>query len=311
MPLIRVKGAWLSRVLAFLAAAREAWSDDATAKPGLTMPSVIAISGIGHLACVILALFFAGANPFDAAPVNAVMVDIVSPEDIHGDPADASTPREAETKETATLSDWLPVAGPASQAATPAPLQATPLQPTPQQPPPQRPDSRAGLQAAATPPAAPLQVPFVPLQPPQQLAQPEESREATAGSVFGMPLTMPDGTVGGRFDAQAVDRADIATDAVAAFRNHLKTCSTLPEGIAANVRVVLRVYLKQDGTLAAGLRQNPEPIKVEGVSAGGGALFQSAVAALRKCQPFTMLPAERYQEWKTLDLTFTPQNFSE
>jgi hypothetical protein len=300
MPLMRANGALLLRVLAFLRAGREASSDDATIKPRLTMPSGLAISGIGHLAFVLLAVFFAGANPFDAAPVEAVTVDIVSAEDIPGDPADGTGPVEAETetKETAMPSESLPVAGLAVQAATP-------LQPAPP-----RSNPQAARQAAATPPAALMQAPFIPLQPPQQEPpQPEEPHEANAGNMFGMPLTMPDGTLGGRFDTQAIDRADIAADAVATFRSRLKTCAALPEGLAANVRVVLRVYLKPDGTLAAGLRQNPEPIKVEGVSAGGGALFQSAVEALRKCQPYTMLPAERYQEWKTIDLTFTPQNF--
>jgi hypothetical protein len=31
---------------------------------------------------------------------------------------------------------------------------------------------------------------------------------------------------------------------------------------------------------------------------------------LQACQPYTMLPADRYGEWNVLDLTFTPQDFS-
>jgi len=45
------------------------------------------------------------------------------------------------------------------------------------------------------------------------------------------------------------------------------------------------------------------------VSRGGGALYQSAVTALRKCQPYNMLPPDKYNEWKVFDLSFTPQNF--
>jgi hypothetical protein len=37
--------------------------------------------------------------------------------------------------------------------------------------------------------------------------------------------------------------------------------------------------------------------------------MQSAIAAITACQPYTMLPADKYQEWKVLDLDFTPQNF--
>jgi hypothetical protein len=31
--------------------------------------------------------------------------------------------------------------------------------------------------------------------------------------------------------------------------------------------------------------------------------------ALQACQPYAMLPADRYREWKVLDLNFTPQDF--
>jgi hypothetical protein len=44
-------------------------------------------------------------------------------------------------------------------------------------------------------------------------------------------------------------------------------------------------------------------------SAKGPALMQSAIGALAACQPYAMLPADRYGEWKVLDLSFTPQDF--
>jgi hypothetical protein len=28
------------------------------------------------------------------------------------------------------------------------------------------------------------------------------------------------------------------------------------------------------------------------------------------CQPYAMLPKDRYGEWKVIDLTFTPQQFN-
>jgi hypothetical protein len=36
--------------------------------------------------------------------------------------------------------------------------------------------------------------------------------------------------------------------------------------------------------------------------------MQSAMAALTACQPYSMLPRDKYDEWKVLDLSFTPQN---
>jgi hypothetical protein len=41
----------------------------------------------------------------------------------------------------------------------------------------------------------------------------------------------------------------------------------------------------------------------------GPLLMQSAISALQACQPFAMLPADKYNEWRILDLSFTPQDF--
>ena len=60
-----------------------------------------------------------------------------------------------------------------------------------------------------------------------------------------------------------------------------------------------------EGNLAA------EPVLIEAsASAKGPALMQGAIGALQACQPYAMLPADRYGEWKVLDLSFTPQDFS-
>ena len=138
-------------------------------------------------------------------------------------------------------------------------------------------------------------------------APPPETHDLNPAEMFGMPLAMPDGQLGGSFDAPAIDKAGISSGDIAAFHDHLKTCSRLPASVnvADNVRAVLRIFLKPDGTLAA----PPQPIRIEGVSRGGGELFQSIVAALRKCQPYNMLPRDKYDEWKVFDLSFTPQTF--
>ena len=63
--------------------------------------------------------------------------------------------------------------------------------------------------------------------------------------------------------------------------------------------------MSPDGKLAA------EPVLVEAsASTKGPLLMQSAISALRSCQPYAMLPANRYGEWKMLDLSFTPQDFA-
>jgi hypothetical protein len=44
-------------------------------------------------------------------------------------------------------------------------------------------------------------------------------------------------------------------------------------------------------------------------SAKGPLLMQAAVEALAACQPYAGLPAEKYNEWKVIDLSFTPRDF--
>jgi hypothetical protein len=123
--------------------------------------------------------------------------------------------------------------------------------------------------------------------------------------MLGLPP--PPERTGGGFDGPASDKADVASGIVEEFRRHLRTCAKLPPSIAAsdNVRVKLRVFMTPDGRIAA------EPAVVEGsASLKAFDLKKSAVDALRACQPYTMLPADRYKEWKVLDLNFTPQDFA-
>ena len=121
-----------------------------------------------------------------------------------------------------------------------------------------------------------------------------------------MPAELPKDKSGDDFDALASKSADIASSLIAEFRRHLRTCSKLPGSIAPSdkITITLRVLMTPEGKLAA------DPILIEAsASAKGPALMQSAIAALEACQPYAMLPADRYGEWKVLDLSFTPQDF--
>jgi len=88
----------------------------------------------------------------------------------------------------------------------------------------------------------------------------------------------------------------------------VKSCARLPAGVSPSDRVslVVRIDLQRDGTLAG------EPTLIEAsASPKGPAVLQSLFAGLAKCQPFNMLPAEKYQEWRTLDIRFTPQDLGQ
>jgi hypothetical protein len=271
--------------------AGEAADDHAPAiSSKLILAIALAISCIAHLAFLTPAVIF-GGRPFNAPPADAVAVDIVSLDEVP-QPADQPSPGGT----PATTTEASPALPPAEPAALP-PERALTL-----------PAGAAASQAQAASPSA---LPPPPFEAPQQLQreppQPPEPDESNATPMFAMPLTMPDGTVGGRsVDQPAAHQADVPDNVAAAFFDHLKSCQTRPAEMPQGVRVVVRVYLNPDGSLAAGLPANPEPLKV---SMGGGELFMNAVAALRKCQPYTMLPPDRYPEWRTLDLTFTARNF--
>jgi hypothetical protein len=122
-----------------------------------------------------------------------------------------------------------------------------------------------------------------------------------------LPPSLPQARAGDPFDAPASKAADVAPSLVTEFRRRLKTCAKLPASVAPSdkIKIKLRVFMTLEGKLAA------EPILIEAsASAKGPALMQSAIDALQACQPYAMLPADRYGEWKVLDLSFTPQDFS-
>jgi hypothetical protein len=129
--------------------------------------------------------------------------------------------------------------------------------------------------------------------------------------MLGLPPELPMASSGKKsdvdFDATASTAADISSSLIAEFRQHLKSCSKLPASVGPsdNLVVKLRVLMTPDGRLAA------DPL-VGGGSANPKALdlLRSAIDALRACQPYAMLPSDRYGEWKVLDLNFTPRDFS-
>ena len=151
----------------------------------------------------------------------------------------------------------------------------------------------AQIQASEPPPAPPR---------PNSEATPDQPDTAEQLA----QLAMMGGALGGGFAAPAVNTNQAGYDFTLPFRERVSSCSDRAAGVdpSDRVRVVLRVSLNRDGTLASP-PQLLEPI----ASPQERAVMQSAINALMKCQPYTMLPAEKYKQWKTLDLVFYPLNF--
>jgi len=285
------------------------------------IPSEITASAIAHLALLALLLLFSDVHPLGSVTAEEIPVEIVTVQDLvekqdqpeMQDSAEKPEPAAqpvAENKPEPTPTpqpDFAQPDKPAAASAAPPPAQ------TPTAAPPQK------QAALANPPAA--QPPAVAKPNPPAASpgykQPEPDLSVKYQVLLGLPPdlspTLPPASAQGRdkaddnFDGPATQAADIASTAVAEFRRHLKTCSKLPASLTStdDVRVKLRVLMTPEGRLAA------EPILIEAsASMKGPLLMQSAVRALSACQPYAMLPADRYGEWKVLDLSFTPRDFN-
>lgn len=274
--------------------------------------SGIAASVLVHLVAIGVVLVVAEVRPFAEEPEQRIEVDVVTADEAPPPPIAETKPDEpkpsepADTKPTETkpaldLPEIKPTleTKPAETPPQPAQKQAEQKPKPPVKPPePEPPKPQAAPQPSPQPP--PQQQQAAPYPP----AIPQEPDVTVKYSVLlGLPADNFDAST---FDAKAETRANISADSAAALLARLKSCAALPPGVkpSDNVRIVLRVALSPDGQLAG------EPMLIEAsASAKGPTLMHGAMAALSACQPYTMLPADKYQEWKVLDLTFTPQDF--
>jgi hypothetical protein len=215
-------------------------------------------------------------HPFGSVTTELIAVDIVSPEEV------TQFPKEEEPLPTpkAQSSDAFDLSAKSAASGSPAPA--------------------ARQQAAAQP-----QPPSTSASP--AIAPPEPDLSIKYHVLLGLPPDLPQDRPGDGFDAAASTTTRVASSLVTEFRRHLKTCSKLPESITPSdtIKIKLRVFMTPDGKLAT------EPVLIEAsASVKGPVLMQSAISALRACQPYAMLPADKYGEWKVLDLNFTPQDFA-
>ena len=246
------------------------------------MRAGVFISGVSHVVLIALALL-GTPKLFDSPPLGAIEVDLVRPEEVE-------PPREKPPEEKPAPWNPLPQASaPQPDAPKPQPqgeAAAPKIEPKPPEP----------SQQALGPP-----VPS-PVVTPQPSATPSIFDPANIPALLDLPNAPELG-----FDAEATTTANLSGDEKAAFKAHLKKCWRLPDGMspAQTTRVVLRIYLKRDGGLAG------EPLLIEAsASRDGPMLLKAAIRTLKDCQPYAFLPADKYREWKVLDLSFSPRDMT-
>jgi outer membrane biosynthesis protein TonB len=283
--------------------------------------SSIAASAVVHLSFLLLLIFFTEVHPFGAVKTDTVSVDIVTPDEVTEKPPEPSPKAQGSDAFDLSAKAAPPPAGspPGNPAPATPPAAASPPTVPQQAAQPSQPTAPVQNQAAALPqpaaaPTPDRQQPAAQPQP-QTQTQTQQAQSPTPAYLPPQPdisvkyhvlLGLPQDRPGDGFDAPAIEQADVGSSPIAEFRRHLKTCSTLPKEVASSdkVAIKLRVLMTRDGRLAA------EPVLIEAsASMKGPLLMQRAISALRSCQPYAMLPADKYDEWKVLDLSFTPQDF--
>jgi hypothetical protein len=241
------------------------------------MRAGVLISAISHVVLVLLALL--GTPKLIDGTVPPITVDLVPADEVPNPPKpEKEKPWDLPGEQSA------PQPAPAAQAQAPA-------QPVPD-------NSRQALlkPQAPDPAQGPAAAP----------AAPESTPSIFDPAAIPMLLNLPN-MQGGNFDAESTTVARLSDDERAAFRARLRKCWKLPGAASVNqaTRVVLRIYLRHDATLAV------DPVLIEAsASRDGPAVLQAAMRALKDCQPFAFLPADKYGEWKVLDLSFTPRDMA-
>ncbi|SFO76590.1 hypothetical protein SAMN05216330_104571 [Bradyrhizobium sp. Ghvi] len=284
----------------------------------------IAASAIAHLTLVALIILISEVHPFHSLPPETVAVDIVTPEQVKQEEAKAEEKALQETEKPpdplpdlklpkldfTDKPDAAPKPAPAGEKAPPQQKQASHE--------PQQKTEQAAKQQEANAQPQPQQ--SQPQQPPPAMPQPQAAPPAYQapepdvtvryGVILGLPPELPpapkDAPKDDGGDAKDSIAAKLPPEVLAELRRHLRNCSKLPAGVAPTdaVRIKLRAVLATDGTLAR------PPILIEAPpSAKGVAIVKSAMNAMQACQPYKMLPVDKYEEWKVMDLSFTPLDF--
>ncbi len=255
------------------------------------MRAGVLISAFSHVLLVALALF-GTPKLFENAVSQSIEVDLVRADEIQ--PPPEPPPEKPPEKST----EWNPLpqkSEPAAQVMTEKPPE-TPRQQQQQQ---QQPQQQQQQQAVG---------PQVPSPAPQQQQQQQQRREPSIFDPANIPalLNLPTAPDRG-FDSEATAIANLTDDERAAFRAHLKKCWKLPGGVSPTqtTRVVMRIYLQRNGMLS----NEPQLIEAS-ASREGPLLMQAAIRTLKECQPYAFLPAEKYREWRMLDLSFSPREMA-
>jgi hypothetical protein len=251
------------------------------------MRTCIGISVVIHAVVMLWLVFAPGVRTLGPANAEAIMVDLVPPQEA---PAAAPTPPQSEDAKSAdpksgqaksedTKPEERKPELPRTATRKPDPTKPDPTKPDPTKPDPTKPD---------------------PTKPRPNNA---EEQAATAARLAWL-LNLPTETEASLAAPPSEGKSNLSSDEIADFKTQVSKCWVVPAGVPSTpgFDVLIRIALRPDGTLGT----KPELVRAP-ASAAGPPLVDSAKRALQKCQPYATLPADRYPDWKILELTFTAQ----
>ena len=271
-------------------------------RPGLV------VSAIGHLGALVVGLLAVSANPFQVPRPEAMVVEVVTPDEIPRFEGTPSTLRSSGSETPSPANGKGPVTQAPPPQSRPQPQQETQQHPNP---------PRRAQEAPAPRPPAPeaIQAELVRAEKTEPEKQKQSSEQQPASPPTEQTPEQPNiaqavaqyvalgGPLGGGFAAPPVDTNVPGDDWTVPFRERVGACSKRPEGVEPSDKVIIkiRVSFNRDGTVAS-----PPRLLVPAPSAKQQAMMESAADALERCQPFTMLPPEKYKQWKTMVFYVTP-----
>jgi colicin import membrane protein len=121
-------------------------------------------------------------------------------------------------------------------------------------------------------------------------------RQAAAGDVLNNKPAL--GTATGTAAALSQTELD-------ALRARLRECWSVPAGVAdaQELQIVTNIAFRLDGSLQS------DPVVVNRSSHPAFRVAsESVLRAVRRCAPYTFLPAAKYETWKVVEITFTPKD---
>jgi outer membrane biosynthesis protein TonB len=266
-----------------------------------------ALSTALHAAVLLWALVSFSGKTFEVTPAESLPVDLVTAEEFSklakgakdAPKADIVKPLAEKKEEPKPAEDAKPKITEkkeiqAAKAEPPPPAAEPKPDPIGEKLKKEEPKPEAKAETKPLPPRKPPrdQPKFDPDKIATLLDKRDPQRHAAAGEV---PNQQPS------LGAASGSAARLSQSEIDALRARIRECWSPPVGAedTSKLFVVFRVLFKQDGSIAR------DPVLIKGsASTFGPALAESAKRALLRCQPFTMLKPEHYDQWKDIEITF-------